>query len=223
MRVCVFGAGGRTGVEVVRCVVERGWAATAFLHNTGAQQMLPDEVRVERGDVMDCKAVRRAVQGADAVISALGHGRGTAPTMHSDGMRNIARAMEDEGVQRIISLTGTGVRIDGDMPSLADAALNGMAWMVAPGRMRDAVDHLEVLRASRLAWTVVRVLLLTSSAKPPAPSSLTDHGPAQLFTSRKQAAQTMTDLIQDKRHICKAPIISSVSTAPIPSVSTYGQ
>lgn len=216
MKVCVFGAGGRTGIEVVRCVVERGWQATAFVRSDASALTLPKGVTVVRGDVMDYEAVRRAVDGVGAVVSALGHVRGSAVTMHSTGMRNIVRAMEDAGVQRLLSLTGTGVCIDGDTPSLADRVLNALVWTVAPGRMRDAVEHVEAMRASRLDWTVLRVLLLTSSTSPPAPCSLTDHGPAQLFTSRKQAAQTLTDLIQDKQHIGKMPVMSAAGIAPVP-------
>lgn len=212
MKICVFGADGRTGVEVVRYAVSRGADVVAFAYGSGSDKFFPDGVTVRHGDVMQMSAVVDALDGCDAVISALGHIKGSDPLMQTKGIANIVKAMEQKGIKRIVSLTGTGARADGDTPSLIDILLNVMVRFVDPDRVSDGVEHVNVLKASSLAWTVVRVLKLGKGEAPAAKYRLTDGGPAELQTDRKKVAAVLVDQVLDEtmkgQFIRKLPVVS---------------
>ncbi len=208
MKLCVFGADGRTGVEVVKYAIEQGHEVTAFVWGDGPYTYFPKDVRIQKGDVMDYTAVTQAIQGSDAVISVLGHIKGSDPLMQTKGMKNIMGAMQALGVRRVLSLTGTGARVSGDTPSLVDKFLNFIVGLVDPDRINDGVEHVKVLQNSSLDWTVVRVLKLSKIDTDVRTYTLTQGGPAELQTSRKKVARVLIDLISDGASIGACPVIS---------------
>jgi nucleoside-diphosphate-sugar epimerase len=208
MKLCVFGAGGRTGVEVVKYAHSQGFEVVAFVHSDTSRAYFPESVIIQKGDVMDYESVEKALRGSDVVISVLGHVRGTDPLMQTTGITNIVRAMRKNGIKRILSLTGTGARVEGDKPSVIDRFLNVVIKVIDPNRIRDGLHHVRVLEESGLDFTIVRVLKLSNSNKEPKEYVLTDGGPAELQTSRKKVARVLVDLIHETKHTSKQPIIS---------------
>lgn len=208
MKLCILGAAGRTGVEVVNCAKVHGFEVVAFVHSAGSNQYFPIDVVIKKGDIMDYDSVLEAIRGSDAVISVLGHVRGSDPFMQTKGMENLAKAMEETGIKRLLSLTGTGARVGGDKPSILDRVLNYIVGMVDPERINDGVEHIKVLRKSDLDWTVVRVLKLGNSNEEINKYKLTAGGPAELLTSRKKAARVLVNLVNNGEYVGKLPIIS---------------
>jgi putative NADH-flavin reductase len=166
------------------------------------------DVVVRKADIMDYDSVHKAIRGSDAVISVLGHTKGSDPLMQTKGMINLAKAMEEMGIKRLISLTGTGARVSGDTPSILDRVLNYIVGLVDPERINDGREHIKVLRKSNLDWTVVRVLKLGKSDEEINQYQLTAGGPAERLTSRKKAARVLVDLVNQKEYMGKLPIIS---------------
>lgn len=166
------------------------------------------DVVVKKSNIIEYDSVLEAIRGSDAVISVLGHIKGSDPRMQTKGMVNVAKAMEEIGIKRLLSLTGTGARVSGDKPSILDRGLNYIVGMVDAERINDGVEHIEVLRRTNLDWTVVRVLKLGKSNEEINKYNLTDGGPAELLTSRKKAAKVLVDLVNNKEYIGKLPIIS---------------
>lgn len=195
MKVCIFGSDGRTGREVVARAKSKGYEVIPFAYSEGQ-------------NVLDYGSVVQAVAQSDAVISTLGHIKGSDPLMQTKGIKNIVTAMQQHGVKRIISMTGTGVRVSGDTPSLIDRFLNFGVKLVDPERVNDGIEHVKVLEQSDLDWTVVRVLKLSKNDAEVAGYTLTEHGPAEYLTSRKKVAQVLVDLIEDEKYIKKLPVIS---------------
>jgi uncharacterized protein YbjT (DUF2867 family) len=74
MNVTVFGATGRVGSsQVVDQLRSRGHTVTAYARNPSkVPSTWGEDVTVVVGELSDAAAIDRAVQGADAVVSALG-------------------------------------------------------------------------------------------------------------------------------------------------------
>jgi putative NADH-flavin reductase len=215
MKICVFGADGRTGVEVVIQCLEQKHQVIAFVYNPKAQEYLPKEVDIIIGNVLIRDDVEKAMKGCDAVVSVVGHVKGSDPFMQTKGMRNITKVMKENNISRIISLTGTGVRIVGDTPSLFDRIGNLIIKLIDRERIVDGMQHAQVLKKSGLDWTILRVLKLSNGdfAENKNPSLdtcylLTQHGPAESFTSRKKVAKIMTDLVASDKYIQEMPVSS---------------
>src|SRR5687767_10813248 len=110
-RVVIFGATGPTGRHVVEMALGRGYDVTVFVRDPAK---LPDDTRhvhVINGDVVaDADSVAEAVRGQDVVISALGRGRSfKAHGLIEKAARALVRAMEGEGVRRLVFTSAFGV------------------------------------------------------------------------------------------------------------------
>ena len=208
MKITIFGADGRTGVEVVKYAKQQGFDVTAFVYNDASNKYFPAGVSIKKGDVMNYEAVFEALKDSQAVISVVGHIPGSDSLMQTKGITNIVKAMEVLGISRVLSLTGTGARVIGDTPSLLDKVLNYFVGVIDPLRINDGVKHLKVLQNSHSNWTVVRVLKLGDSDKEVANYVLTDGGPAELQTSRKKVAKILIDLLSNDTYIKKSPVVS---------------
>ncbi len=193
---------------MVNCARMHGFEVVAFVYSDRSIRYFPIDTVVKKGNIMEYDSVLEAIRGSDAVISVIGHIKGSDPFMQTKGMVNLAKAMEEIGIKRLLSLTGTGARVRDDKPSILDKVLNYIVGRVDPERINDGVEHLKVLRKSNLDWTVVRVLKLGKSNKEIKKYKLTDGGPAELLTSRKKAARVLVELVNHKEYIGKFPIIS---------------
>lgn len=207
MKICIFGADGRTGVEVVQAALKAGHEVIAFVYNQKSANMFPSEVVVKVGDIMNYEKVLDAITGSNTIISVVGHISGSDPLMQTKGIANIVKAMKEQGISRILSLTGTGAREDYDSPSLLDKILNFFIKFVDPERINDGVQHVRVLKESGLDWTVLRVLKLTNSSAEITNYELNDGGPVEWTTSRKKVAKILVDLISNNSYIKKLPVV----------------
>ena len=168
MKLAVFGATGRTGRHIIEQALAAGHEVTAFVRDPSklADVGLPahhERLAVVEGDVQDADRVAEAVEGADAVLSALGHTKTSAKDVQTVGTRHLLRAMEEHGVKRLISETGAGVADERDgKRSLGARLMGGMLKLLAPDVLEDAEGHAAALRASDARWTMVRAPRLTN-------------------------------------------------------------
>src|SRR5688500_3399097 len=111
MQILILGASGATGRQIVAQALDRGDRVTAFVRDPARLPLTHPGLRMVQGDVSDAAAVARAMQGQDAVLSALGVGR---PLRHDAavvaGIGHVIAAMRAGGVRRLVYLSFTGVR-----------------------------------------------------------------------------------------------------------------
>lgn len=108
-KILVLGATGGTGRLIVNEAIARGHEVTALVRSPEKGADLKG-ARLAVGDARDEVALRRALKGQDAVISALG----TPPspfrevTLLSTATRALVNAMKAEQVARLVAITGIG-------------------------------------------------------------------------------------------------------------------
>jgi putative NADH-flavin reductase len=166
MRLTIFGATGGTGTQLVRQALEEGHDVTAVVRDP-ARLDVPAHERLEvvTADVRDPGAIEPAVEGADAVLSALGP-RGRGPTtICSDGSRAIIEAMGKAGVRRLLVVSAAGPFTDaGDSPVVRYV----IKPIILERLMKDAFDDMrrceEEVQAAALDWTIVRPPQLVDKA-----------------------------------------------------------
>jgi uncharacterized protein YbjT (DUF2867 family) len=111
LQVTVFGATGKIGRHVIDQLLAAGHTVTAYARNPSKLTTTQPNLTVIQGGLDDPAGIGRAVEGADAVISALGPSlrRGATGTPVSDGTRTIVAAMQAAGVRRFIGLATPSV------------------------------------------------------------------------------------------------------------------
>ena len=75
MRIVVIGANGATGRPAVFEGLARGHEMVAFVRDSAQVTLTDPHLTVVQGDVFDPASVVAALEGADAVISAIGRSR----------------------------------------------------------------------------------------------------------------------------------------------------
>ena len=165
MKLAIFGATGRTGRLLVEQALAAGYDVVALARIPSKLPLQDARLSVVQGDVTDPAAVTAVVRGADAVISVIGHAKGAPPDVQTVAARHIVAAMRQNGVRRLISLTGAGVDAPQDRPTVLHHLIK-LALRIAAGPvLRDAVGHAAVIRQSGLDWTIVRAPMLTEGPR----------------------------------------------------------
>ncbi|MGF2950543.1 NAD(P)-dependent oxidoreductase [Microbacterium alcoholitolerans] len=155
--IALFGATGKTGHRVLQRALAAGYDVRALVRDPDRLQTNDHRLTVIRGDVLDAAAVDSTIAGSDVVLSLFGQVKGSPKTLQTDGTRNIAKAMQAHGVRRLVTLSGGGLRAEGqDRPKAADRIMRLLLKTMAGHVLADAEGHLAVLRAGELDWTVVR-------------------------------------------------------------------
>jgi putative NADH-flavin reductase len=153
-KLLVLGATGGTGRQVVTQALERGHAVTALLRDPSRLSIASDRLRVLEGNVTDDDgALADAVRGQDAVISTLGVGKSfQSRGLIATSAPRIVRAMQDEGVRRLIFTSAFGVgETRRDVPLLPRLFMRLLLQDV----YRDKEAGEAGLVASGLDWTLV--------------------------------------------------------------------
>src|ERR1700753_1445069 len=71
MKIAIFGASGATGTLLTQRCLDAGYSVTALLR-TPEKFALTHRIRVVTGSAFELAPVRQTIEGADAVLSALG-------------------------------------------------------------------------------------------------------------------------------------------------------
>jgi putative NADH-flavin reductase len=209
--VVVFGASGGVGRFLVQFAIERGYAVFA-VSRRGLD--VDPNVRVVEGDVNDPTTVRRAIEGQDVVLSALGIRR-TSPSPFSPlasppdfteaTARSIVAAMREHGVLRVIAVSASGI---GD----SRPGLNWMMrFMIARTNVRYNYEDLErmevVYRESGRDWMCVRPTGLKDGPVT-GKVALIPGFPFLAGISRADVARWMVDHVEADLSADRTPIIT---------------
>lgn len=205
MRIAIIGASGRTGQAFTTTALESGHQVRAGIRGP-SPFLAHDNLAVMTCDATILQDVERLIRDQDVVVSLLGHVKGSDKDVQTRATEQILSAMESEQVDRLISLTGTGVRLPGDKVTLSDKLINFGVRLFNKARVEDGLAHAELIKSSPTKWTVIRVLKLSNGN--PKQFTLTSHGPTKIHTPRQEAAIAILDLLENSGFIGQMPIIS---------------
>lgn len=209
MKLAVFGGSGRAGRQLVTQALVRGHEVTALARDAQRLAQFGEWIEVIEGDVQDAAAVARVVAGADAVISVLGPTVNRPDYQVSRGMAHILAAMKEHGVQRLVVSVGAGVRDAQDEPKLLDRFIKGLVMLLSRHVYEDMRRTAELVRASDLDWSIVRVPMLTDAAGSRNVSvGYVGKGTGPRL-SRADMAAFMLDQVESGQYVRQAPVISN--------------
>lgn len=207
-KILILGATGPTGRHVVSQAVGRGYDVTVLVRSPEkAADMKGAKIVV--GDARDEKALRQAINGRDAVISALG--TPASPfrevTLLSTATGALTAAMKAEGVSRLVTITGIGA---GDSAGHGGFFVDNIIFPLILRKVYADKDRQEaIIKDSGLEWTIVRPSVLNNKPPRNAVRTLTDlsdfHGGT---ISRENVAKFVVDQVTDDTWLRKAPSIT---------------
>jgi uncharacterized protein len=152
MKIVVFGATGQVGLQVIKQAIWRGHTVRAFGRNVFDIKMEDDKLSIIKGAVFDEKEVYEAIEGCDAVLSALGGSFDGTDKTRSLGIKNIVAQMKKAGVNRLIAVGGFGVLNETDDKLVMDNEHYPKQFLAVGNEHRKAYEY---LLNSNLNWTFV--------------------------------------------------------------------
>ncbi|PAF33267.1 SDR family oxidoreductase [Paenibacillus sp. 7516] len=151
MQILVLGATGRVGSQIVAKALKEQHHVTVLVRQSEKCQVNDENLTIIQGNVLNQEDIKRAIHGADVVISALNtDGTNTL----SESIPLIIDAMYEEGIKRIITVGTAGILQSRLSPSI-------LRYQSSESRRkstRAAEEHHRVyslLQESTLEWTIV--------------------------------------------------------------------
>ena len=207
MKLAIFGATGKTGLELVKQALDRGHSVTAFGRDPDRLSIEDKRLRFVTGDVFDPAAVDLTVKGQDAIICALGAGSDLKKTtVRTTGTINIISSMNKYDVKRLLVITAMGVGESWNTLSL----INKIFFATLLKSSRDDHESQEsAIKECGLDWTIIRPSGLQDTPR----TGVYDFGENILATNSRISRADVADLIlnelEKKELIGKAVTITN--------------
>jgi len=215
MKLLILGATGRTGKWIVQVSLQKGYEVVCLVRYP--EKLSPTEkLTILKGNPINQEDLEKAMQGCDAVLSALNISRTsdfpwaklrTPKTYLSDVMSNIISVAKKHTIKRIVVCSAWGVlETRSHIPFwfrwIIDNSNIGVAY-------KDHERQEQLLEASDLKWTIVRPVGLINSKKVQTIKESVDNVPKPLLTiGRLSVATFMIDSLHNTKLIGKKVVIS---------------
>jgi len=151
LNILILGATGRVGSQIVTYALHDSHQVTVLVRTPEKIQINSENLTIIQGNVLNKNDIVRAMHGIDVVISAL-NTDGT--TTLSESMPLIIKAMENKGIQRIITIGTAGILQSRTTPTV----IRYQSSESKRKSTRAAEEHHKVydmLKQSTLHWTIV--------------------------------------------------------------------
>jgi uncharacterized protein YbjT (DUF2867 family) len=207
-KILVLGATGGTGRLIVSQALARGYDVAALVRSPEKGEAL-NGAKLIIGDARDEKALRQALRGRDAVISALG--TPASPfrevTLLLTAARALVSAMKSEKVSRLIAITGIGA---GDSAGRGGFLFDRVIFPLLLRKVYADKNRQEaIIKSSGLDWVLVRPSILNDKPGRDKIRALVDlsnfHGGA---ISRSDVASFVLDQVRTDTWVHRSPLIS---------------
>jgi putative NADH-flavin reductase len=164
VKLIVFGASRGVGRSLTEIALADGHRVTAVVRTPSTLGLSHESVEVVAGDVTDADSVRRCLRGHEMAFCTVGADKHGATTLYSTAARNIASAMDDQGVRRLMFLSNFGVL--GEKGSGArTAAVVFITKLLLRSTLEDHRRALDELRKHDWEWIAVRPMALTDGPR----------------------------------------------------------
>ena len=216
MRVVILGGTGPSGILLIEEALAAQHTIVVYARNP---QKLPahlskhPEITIVKGELHDVAALASALDGARAVLSALGPTLGNpAGTPIAHGYAVVLEAMRRAGVKRLIALGTSSIKDERDKWSVVYSGMVVFVSVGARSAYRDIVAVGEVIRGSEdIDWTIVRVPVLKNDKnREVRVGYIGDGGAGAAYTlSRQGFATFVLQELEKGEWIKRAPLVTS--------------
>lgn len=217
MKLAVFGANGPTGRLLSAHALADGHEVVAVTRHPESFPIDGEGLTVRAADVYDARAVGRAVEGVDAVLSSLGVPFTRRPIdVYSAGARHILAAMEAHAVKRLVVVSSSAVEpyVHADAGFLLNRVIQPLITATIGRSTYADMRRMEaIVRASQLNWTILRPSGLFDLPRPTA-YRLDPERADGAFTARADLAAAMLAQVDDDRFVRAVAAVTTTEQTP---------
>ncbi|THH20086.1 hypothetical protein EW146_g1209 [Bondarzewia mesenterica] len=213
-RVLVLGGTGPSGIILIRELLSHSYTVVVYARTPSklpADISSHEDVTIIKGELSDADSLSKALEGVEAVLSALGptssHPRDTPLAR---GYKLITDLMLKRGITRIIVLGTASTADEHDKFSLIFWFMVLIVRLFANNAYKEIVAIGKAFRESpkELRWTIVRVPLLTNASKKDVAAGYVGDKKVGIILPRAAFAAFMVQELEEENWVRKAPAIS---------------
>ncbi len=210
-RILVMGASRGIGLATCKAALDAGFRVRGFARKIDQSMLRHRDFEAVQGDALDEIDVATALRDCDGVVQTLGINADPATlinpvTLFSRASGVLLPAMRNEGVLRLVAVTGYGVGDSRTALPLPERIL----FETVMGRVAADKERQEsAIRASDTQWTILRPGFLTRVASCPAARLRVD--PQEWrngFVSRRAVADAIVALLRNGDLLHKAAVFT---------------
>ncbi|MEM7357698.1 MAG: SDR family oxidoreductase [Pseudomonadota bacterium] len=209
LKLLIFGGTSGIGLETTKLALARGHTVTSITRRPERMPIEHENLKNLKGDITKRDTYDSLIADNQAVISTIGLKPSRDDiTVYSEGMKNVLAAMQDNGVQRVITVTGIGA---GDSKGhggfFYDRILNPLLLKTD---YADKTRQEVLLRDSIADWTIVRPGFLTDEASEQRYRVLQDlEGVVSGDISRADVAHFLLAVAEQNTYVKKTVLLSN--------------
>jgi putative NADH-flavin reductase len=213
--ILLFGATGRTGIQVLKYALDKGYRVTALVRNPEKITEKSDRLTIIKGLPTDIDDVRKAILKCDRVISTLNPisekdiislKKIQPPQILEKSIRNVIECMGEYRIKKIAIVSSIGI---GDTYLLAPWFMRLLGKMTNFRNSFDDHNKQEsLLMNSNLDWVITRPVSLNNNELLQKLVINYDKKPSPFKISRKQLAKFLVDCLETEEFFNKALILS---------------
>jgi nucleoside-diphosphate-sugar epimerase len=215
MHVLVLGGTGAVGQLVIRELIRADHSVVVYARSP---QKLPDDiaknekVTIKKGELSEAPALAHALEGVDAVVSALGppvspFQPGGTPI--AKGYTNVIDRMKELGIKRLIVLGTASMSDELDKFDYVFWTAKQGIRLTAPRAYADVVAIAKVIcKENELEWTIARVPFLSDGETSEYQVGYLGDGKRTTALPRRAFAAYVVDELRDREWVQKMPFLS---------------
>ncbi|HEV7623648.1 MAG TPA: NAD(P)H-binding protein [Amnibacterium sp.] len=209
MRIAVLGGTGKAGGAVLAEALARGHEVRALVRTPSTLTTAHPRLAVVPGGFEDRAALDRTLDGADAVITAIGVTSAQRPTLLVDSVTAIRSAMRRAGVERLVIVQGVHMAFPGDPRNPGLVLLKSVLRVVMRPLTIDGRALGALLEQDPSDWTVLRMpRLVQGGATGRALEGRLQVSPRSSVTSGDVAAFALR-CVEGDEYVRRMPMIAS--------------
>jgi len=220
MRVLVLGATGGIGLLLIEELLAASHTVVVYARSP---QKIPESistnpnVTIIQGELTDSVTLGKALEGVNAVVSALGPGTKPGPlypsgTPIAKAYQLLISLMQPLGIKRLIALGTASNKDEHDKFDLQFWTLVHGVAAFAHNSYKEIVAMGDAIRAKtpeELVWTIARVPILTNSQKKEYIAGYVGDGKTKPWLSRSGFSAFVVHELEQNEWARKAPLLCS--------------
>lgn len=205
--IAILGGAGKAGQPLVQEALQTGYNVRLLLRHPADFHLQHEQLTVISGDARDPAALTTLVQGCQALVSTLGNPKGEPTPMLSAVTAQLLPILQAQHIQRYIAVTS----LYQTAHEQHDAATKQAAAYMQqhyPHFMADREREFQLLSASDLAWTYVRLPYLLEGPALSDVEARLEYLPGPTITVADLAQFLLTQL-NSPEYVKQAPFVAN--------------
>lgn len=210
MKITIFGATGALGSECLKQSLEAGHEVTVLVRSASKlSDDLRQQITVVEGNGLNASDVERAlVNGAEAILFAIGVDKHSPKNLCTDVTGHILDVMVRSNIRRLIWCGGGSTFVEEDQITFGAKIVRKIGQIFMPLRHYDKEHQYQLLKQyTQIEWLGVRPLQMRTGPKRAQYRLGFNTFNGMSVISFADCAHAMVNMLKDDTWLRKAPII----------------